>query len=49
MAAMQARLEALSVAERTTVSDLALQAITQFLAQHHVASWMRQTAQALSD
>ena len=44
MAAMQAHLDALSVAEKAHVPDLTAVAVEEFLKHEHVASWMRHAA-----
>ena len=46
---MPARLDVLSVAEKAHVPDLTATALEEFLKQEHVASWMRQTAGALTE
>ena len=46
---LQARLESLAVAERNTVPDLTTEAVEQLLGGDKVASWMRQSGEALRD
>ena len=46
---LQARLEGLVVAERNTVPDLNVAGVEQFLGGDKVASWMRQSGEALRD
>ena len=46
---LQARLESLAVAERNTVPDLTTKAVEQMLGGDNVASWMRQSGEALRD
>ena len=46
---LQACLEGLAVAERNAVRDLNVAAVEQFLGGDRVASWMRQSGEALRD
>ena len=46
---LQARLESLAVAERNSVPDLTAEAVEQMLGGDKVASWMRQSGEALRD
>ena len=46
---LQARLGGLAVGERNTVPDLNVAAVEQFLGGDRVASWMRQSGEALRD
>ena len=46
---LQALLEGLAVAERNVVPDLNVAAVEQFLGGDRVASWMRQSGEALRD
>ena len=46
---LQARMENLAVAERNAVPDLNVAALEQFLGGDKVASWMRQSGEALRD
>ena len=46
---LQARLESLAVAERNSVPDLTAEAVEQMLGGDKVASWMRQSSEALRD
>ena len=46
---LQARLESLAVAERNTVPDLTTEAVEHMLGSDKVASWMRQSGEALRD
>ena len=46
---LQARLEGLAVAQRNVVQDLNVAAVEQFLGGDRVASWMRQSGEALRD
>ena len=45
----QARLESLAVADRNSVPDLTAEAVEQMLGGDKVASWMRQSSEALRD